>query len=84
MSEDKFPDCYGLPEEVAPLGQHGFPEPQDKCIPCPHLKSCLRKAWLKRHPSEESKFPPEENEMVVKIGRFWRRWSRRKLRQTDI
>ncbi len=77
-----MPECFGDPDEVSPLGKEGFPEPQQKCLVCRHLKPCLRAAWAKRHPADDTKFTVDENRTITKITRFCKRWSRLKLDQS--
>ncbi len=83
MSEENVPKCFGDPDEVSPLGPHGFPEPQKKCLGCSYLKPCLRQAWKKRHPKKEETYAFEEHEVFSKISNFYKRWSKRKLNRTS-
>jgi len=83
MAEEKLPECFGDPDEVCPIGAEGFPEPQQKCLNCGHLKPCLRAAWTKRHPKEDFSYNFEENGAISKITKFCRRWSRLKFEQSE-
>ncbi len=82
MAEEEKPECFGDPDEVCPIGPEGFPEPQQKCLTCNHLKPCLRAAWTRRHPTENLSHDFEEDGAISKITKFCRRWSRRKLGQS--
>lgn len=83
MAKDNTPECFGDPDTVSPIGKEGFPEPQEKCLACTHLKPCLKAAWTKRHPAEDYKFSFEENSTITRISRFCKRWSRLKLEQSE-
>jgi len=71
------PQCFGDPERVCPKDEEGFFHPQDRCLPCPFLKPCLRAALEK-----QNLLPPQSPGTQAGAGlvTFIKRWSAQKLK----
>jgi len=79
-SHDAHPGCYGDPEQVSPKDERGIIEPQAECLGCGHLKGCLRQALRKQGLIRP---PLSELPAVSKVSNFLKRWSERKLSNTN-
>jgi len=72
------PDCFGILDEVFPMGEEGIREVRERCIDCPFRVECLREAIQ----TEEGLKMREEmmERMPVKgVGDWVRRWSEKKM-----
>ena len=79
-SQDARPVCYGDPEQVSPKDEMGLIEPQAECLGCGHLKGCLRQALR-----QQGLIRPPLSGLpgVSKVSNFLKRWSERKLSNTN-
>jgi hypothetical protein len=74
-SKDEEPksklSCFGNPDKVTPKNSEGLIEPNQECVLCEYVSSCLSEALQKQgilSPSPVNRF----------VG-FLRRWSERKI-----
>ena len=73
---NEHPACFGDPQKVCPVDEHGFMQPQTGCMDCGVLKSCLRSALSKQGIIASKS---EQSPVVSKMSGFLRRWSNQKL-----
>lgn len=69
--------CYGILEQVFPLGAEGQRQVPPECFECPDRVSCLREAITTREGLEMRAQLLERAEQGGLIGRF-QRWSQKK------
>jgi hypothetical protein len=70
-------ECFGILEEVFPIGQNGLREVPAECLECPERVSCLKEAL---NTSEGLEMRSKNLERMPKgglLGRI-RRWSQKK------
>ena len=72
------PNCFGILENVFPLGEGGLRQSPESCFPCIYKTACLRAAMAG---SEGAKVRQESVDRAYDAGviGFWERWSRRKI-----
>ena len=76
-AESKIPDrpaCFGDGDRVCPEDEDGIMQPQQACIPCPHLRPCLQLVLHRR-----GKIRLVDKPVSTKVTGFFKRWSDRKL-----
>ena len=44
----KQPECFGDGDKVCPVDEEGIMQPQNGCVPCPHLRACLQSVLVRR------------------------------------
>ena len=70
----EHPECFGDGERVCPEDEDGVMQPQQACIPCPHLRPCLQQVLHRR-----GKIRLVDNPVSTKVTGFFKRWSNQKL-----
>ncbi len=70
----KQPECFGDGDKVCPVDEEGIMQPQNGCVPCPHLRACLQSVLVRR-----GKLRIVEDPLRSKATGFLKRWSDRKL-----
>lgn len=68
------PECFGDGQRVCPEDEDGIMQPQQACIPCPHLRSCLQLVLHHR-----GKIRLVDKPVSRKVTGFFKRWSSQKL-----
>jgi hypothetical protein len=71
------PECFGDGQRVCPEDEDGIMQPQQACIPCPHLRPCLQ---LVLHRRGKIRLVDKVDKPVsTKVTGFFKRWSTQKL-----
>ncbi len=85
QEQDSRPPCYGVLEEVFPLGEGGLREVSPGCWDCPQRVPCLRAAT--RTPQGRREITEyqgrREEEALGGVAGFLRRWSRLKSQHRE-
>jgi hypothetical protein len=68
------PECFGDGERVCPEDEDGVMQPEQACIPCPHLRPCLQLVLHRR-----GKIRLVDKPVSGKVTGFFKRWSSQKL-----
>jgi hypothetical protein len=80
--KEEYPYCYGILENVFPMGENGLRNTPESCMTCRHKTECLREAMGKR---EGLKVKEEIVDRAYESGMigFFSRWSRKKRLQQE-
>ncbi len=72
--DSSYPECFGDGERVCPEDEEGIMQPQQNCLPCPHLRPCVQTALHRR-----GKIRLVDAPATKKVAGFFKRWSENKL-----
>ncbi len=72
--ESSYPECFGDGEKVCPEDEEGIMQPQQNCLPCPHLRPCVQTALHRR-----GKIRLVDEPATTKVAGLFKRWSENKL-----
>ncbi len=72
------PDCFGILDEVFPMGEEGIREVRERCIDCPFRVECLREA-IQTEEGLKMREEMMERMPVRGVGDWVRRWSEKKM-----
>jgi hypothetical protein len=74
----KYPSCFGILEEVFPMGDDGLRHTPEKCITCFYKTQCLRTA-MKKPDGKQVREEMIDRAYASGLMGFMERWSRKKL-----
>jgi hypothetical protein len=74
----ELPECFGDGGRVCPEDEDGIMQPQQACIPCSHLRSCLQLVLHHR-----GKIRLVDKPVSTKVTGFFKRWSDQKLSNSE-
>ena len=75
--EEELPYCYGVLDNVFPLGADGLRSSPESCLPCIHKTRCLREA-LERNEGLKVRHEVVDRAYSAGMIGFLDRWSRKK------
>ena len=75
---ESYPECFGDGERVCPEDEEGVMQPQQNCLPCPHLRPCVQTALHRR-----GKLRLVDEPATSKVAGFFKRWSDNKLANAE-